>query len=206
LCTAANAKTQFQENTMSAIPQQVLNSQKAAIEALVSIQGSVFGGFEKLVDLNLKAIKATLDEVSDKSQQVASVKDAQEAVAMTSNLVQPSTEKAMAYSKHVYDIVTAVQADLAKLGEAQLAEGQKHMQDAIEQLTKNAPAGSESAVAMLKSGLVQANTAFDSMTKAAKQAAEVAEKNLAAATSATFKAAGEAAEVAKSATRGRRTA
>ena len=191
---------------MSAIPQQVLNSQKAAIEALVSIQGSVFGGSEKLVDLNLKAIKATLDEVSEKSQQVAGVKDAQEAVAMTSSLVQPNAEKAMAYSKHVYDIVTGVQSDLTKLGEAQLAEGQKHMQDAIEQLTKNAPAGSESAVAMLKSGLAQANTAFESMTKAAKQAAEVAEKNLAAATSATMKAAGEAAEVAKTATRGRRAA
>ena len=191
---------------MSAIPQQVLNSQKAAIEALVSIQGSVFGGFEKLVDLNLKAMKATLDEVSEKSQQVANVKDAQEAVAMTSSLVQPSAEKAMAYSKHVYDIMTSVQADLTKLGEAQLAEGQKHMQEAIEHLAKSAPAGSESAVAMLKNGLVQANTAFDSMTKAAKQAAEVAEKNLAAATSATFKAAGEAAEVAKSAARGRRAA
>ncbi|MCM0034752.1 MAG: phasin family protein [Burkholderiaceae bacterium] len=191
---------------MSAIPQQVLNSQKAAIEALVSIQSSVFGGFEKFVDLNLKAIKATLDDVSDKSQQVASVKDAQEAVAMTSSLVQPNAEKAMAYSKHVYDIVSSVQADLAKLGEAHLAEGKKHMQDAIEQLTQHAPAGSENAVAMIKSGLVQANTAFDSMTKAAKQAAEVAEKNLAAATSATFKAAGEAAEVAKSATRGRRAA
>lgn len=191
---------------MSAIPQQVLNSQKAAIEALVSIQGSVFGGFEKLVDLNLKAMKATLDEVSEKSQQVANVKDAQEAVAMTSSLVQPSAEKAMAYSKHVYDIMTSVQADLTKLGEAQLAEGQKHMQEAIEHLAKSSPAGSESAVAMLKNGLVQANTAFDSMTKAAKQAAEVAEKNLAAATSATFKAAGEAAEVAKSAARGRRAA
>jgi flagellar capping protein FliD len=59
---------------------------------------------------------------------------------------------------------------------------------------------------MLKSGLAQANTAFDSMTKAAKQAAEVAEKNLTAATSATMKAAGEAVEVAKSATRGRRAA
>ena len=191
---------------MSAIPQQVLNSQKAAIEALVSIQGSVFGGFEKLVDLNLKAMKATLDEVSEKSQQVAGVKDAQEAVAMTSSLVQPNAEKAMAYGKHVYDIVSSVQSDLAKLGEAHLAESQKHMHDAIDQLTKNAPAGSESAVAMLKSGLAQANSAFDSMTKAAKQAAEVAEKNLAAATSATMKAAGEAAEVAKSATRGRRAA
>jgi len=191
---------------MSAIPQQVLNSQKAAIEALVSIQGSMFGGFEKLVDLNLKAIKATLDEVSEKSQQVAGVKDAQEAVAMTSSLVQPSAEKAMAYGKHVYDIVSSVQADLAKLGEAHLTEGKKHMHDAIDQLTQHAPAGSESAVAMLKSGLAQANTAFDSMTKAAKQAAEVAEKNLAAATSATMKAAGEAVEVAKSATRGRRAA
>jgi len=191
---------------MSAIPQQVLNSQKAAIEALVSIQNSVFGGFEKLVDLNLKALKATLDDVSDKSQQVANIKDAQEAVAMTSNMVQPNADKAMAYSKHVYDIVSSVQADLAKLGEAHLAEGKKHMHDAIDQLTQHAPAGSESAVAMLKSGIAQANTAFDSMTKATKQAAEAAEKNLAAATSATFKAAGEAAEVAKSATRGRRTA
>lgn len=191
---------------MSAIPQQVLNSQKAAIEALVSIQGSVFGGFEKLVDLNLKAMRATLDDVSEKSQQVASVKDAQEAVAMTSNLVQPSAEKAMSYGKHVYDIVSSVQADLAKLGEAQFAEGQKLAQEAIEMMTKNAPAGSESAVAMLKNGMVQINQAVEQMSKAAKQAAEVAEKNLAAATNATFKAAGEAAEVAKSATRSRRAA
>jgi hypothetical protein len=44
------------------------------------------------------------------------------------------------------------------------------------------------------------------MTKAAKQAADVAEKNLAAAANATFKAAGQAADAAKSATRGRRAA
>ncbi len=189
---------------MSAIPQQVLNSQKDAIDTLVAFQGSVFSGFEKLVDLNLKVIKATLDEVAQKSQQVASIKDAQEAVAMSSTLVQPGAEKAMAYSKHVYDIVSAVQADLAKLSESKVADGQKHINDAIEQFTKNAPAGSESAVAMLKSSLAQATGAFDSMTKAAKQAAEVAEKNLTAAANASFKAAGEAAEVAKSAARGGR--
>lgn len=191
---------------MSAIPQQVLNSQKAAIDTLVAVQNSVFNGFEKLVDLNLKVIKATIDDVSEKSQQVASVKDAQEAVALTSSLVQPGADKAVAYSKHVYDIVSAVQADLAKLGETQIAEAQKHVNDAVEQLTKNAPAGSESAVAMLKSSLAQASGAFDSMTKAAKQATEVAEKNLTAAANATLKAAGQAAEVAKTATRSRRAA
>lgn len=191
---------------MSAIPQQVLNSQKAAIDTLVAVQNSVFNGFEKLVDLNLKVIKATIDDVSEKSQQVAAVKDAQEAVALSSSLVQPGTDKAVAYSKHVYDIISAVQADLAKLGETQVAEAQKHINDAVEQMTKNAPAGSENAVAMLKSSLAQASGAFDAMTKAAKQATEAAEKNLTAATSATLKAAGQAAEAAKTATRGRRAA
>ncbi|NDY83069.1 TIGR01841 family phasin [Orrella sp. NBD-18] len=191
---------------MSAIPQQVLNSQKAAIDTLVAVQNSVFNGFEKLVDLNLKVIKATIDDVSEKSQQVAAVKDAQEAVALSSSLVQPGTDKAVAYSKHVYDIISAVQADLAKLGETQVAEAQKHINDAVEQMTKNAPAGSENAVAMLKSSLAQASGAFDAMTKAAKQATEAAEKNLTAATSATLKAAGQAAEAAKTATRARRAA
>ena len=191
---------------MSAIPQQVLNSQKAAIDSLVAFQGTVFTGFEKLVDLNLKVIKATLDEVSQTSQKVSSVKDVQDAAALTQSFVQPGAEKAMAYSKHVYDIVSAVQADLSKLSESHVAEGQKHVNDAIEQFTKNAPAGSESAVAMLKSSLAQASSAYDSLTKAAKQASEVAEKNLSAAASASFKAAGDAAEVVKSTTRGRRTA
>ena len=191
---------------MSAIPQQVLNSQKAAIDSLVAFQGTVFTGFEKLVDLNLKVIKATLDEVSQASQKVSSVKDVQEAAALTQTLVQPGADKVMAYSKHVYDIVSSVQADLSKLGESHAAEGQKHVNDAIEQFTKHAPAGSESAVAMLKSSLAQATSAYDSMTKAAKQAAEVAEKNLSAAASASFKAAGDAAEVVKSTTRGRRAA
>jgi phasin family protein len=178
---------------MSAIPQQVLNSQKAAIDAFVAVQGSFFSGFEKLVDLNLKALKATIDEVSATSQQAVGVKDAQEALSLSSG-------------KHVYDIVSTVQADLAKLSESHVAEGQKHVQDAIEQFTKNAPAGSEGAVAMLKSSMAQANSAYESMTKAAKQAADVAEKNLAAAANATFKAAGQAADAAKSATRGRRAA
>ncbi len=191
---------------MSAIPQQVINSQKAAIDALVSVQGSVFAGFEKLVDLNLKVMKATLDEVSAKSQTVVGIKDAQEAVAMSSNLLQPAAEKAMAYGKHVYDIVASVQADLAKLSESHLAEGKKNVSDAIEQFSKNAPAGSESVVAMIKSSMAQANTAYDQVTKAAKQAAETAEKNLTAAASATYKAASDAADAAKTVTRARRTA
>jgi phasin family protein len=191
---------------MSAIPQQVLSRQKAAVDALVAAQTAVFGGFEKLVDLNLKVVRATLDEVAQKSKQAAEVKDAQEAASFASGITQPGAEKAMAYSKHVYDIISGVQSELSKLVEAQVAESQQQMSEAIEQFTKNAPAGSESAVAMLKSSMATANSTYESLTKAAKQAAEVAESNLNAAANATFKAASDAAEAAGKASRVRRAA
>lgn len=190
---------------MSAIPQQVLANQKASLDKFLAVQGTFFGGFEKLVDLNLKVIKATLDDVAEKSQQAIEVKDVQEALAFTSGLVQPNAEKALAYGKHVYDIVSGVQADLSKLTEDQIAQGQQQVSEAIEQFSKNAPTGSESAVALLKSSLATANSAYESVNKAAKQAAAAAESNIAAATNATFKAAADAAEATK-APRARRAA
>jgi phasin family protein len=191
---------------MNTMPKEMMESQKAALNAMMSVQGSIFTGFEKLVDLNLKVMKATMDEVSQKTQEAMGVKDAQEAVAMSSSLVQPSAEKAVAYGKHVYDIVAGVQADLAKLTEGKMAESQKNLADLVDQFSRNAPSGSEATVAMLKSSMAQATAAYDSMTKAAKQAAEVAEKNLHAATATAFKAATDAAEGATKAAARRRTA
>lgn len=191
---------------MNQLPKEMLESQKATLEALMAVQGTVFSGFEKLVDLNLKVMKATMDEASQKTQQAMGIKDAQDVVSMTSGMVQPSAEKAAAYSKHVYDIVSGVQADLTKLAEGKVAESQKHMSAAVEQFSRNAPSGSEGTISMIKSSLAQATAAYDSMNKAAKQAAEVAEKNLHAATNATLKAASDAAEGAsKTAGRARRT-
>lgn len=147
-----------------------------------------------------------MEEATQVSHQAIGIKDAQDALSLSSSVVQPSAEKAMAYGKHVYDIVAQVQSEIAKLSEGQLAETQKRVAEAVEQFSRNAPVGSESAVAMLKSSLAQVNQAYDSMTKAAKQAADVAEKNLSAAANATFKAASDAADAAKNVSRGRRAA
>jgi len=60
------------------------------------------------------------------------------------------------------------------------------------------PAGSDVAVAAVKSAIAAANSAYDSMNKAAKQVAEIAEANVAAATSATVKAVGANTKASKS--------
>ena len=53
---------------------------------------------------------------------------------------------------------------------------------------KNAPAGTENAVALVKSAVAAANNAYESVQKAAKQAADVAEANLQAMTTTAVKA------------------
>src|SRR5690606_22422360 len=125
--------------------------------------------------------------------------DVQEAVSFTTGLVQPSPEKVAAYGKHVYDLGTGVQASLNRLTDEQIAQAQRQVDDTIDQLAKNAPTGSEGAVALMKSSLATANSAFESATKVARQASTAAESNITAAANATLKAASDAAEVSKAA-------
>jgi len=185
---------------MSAVPQQVLVNQKASVDHFLAFHEAVFNGFEKLVDLNLKVARASLDEAVQKTQEALEVKDVQEAVNFTSGLVQPNVDKVAAYGKNVYDIVAGLQSSLTKLTEEQIAQAQRQMDDTIEQLAKNAPTGSEGAVALMKSSLATATSAYESAAKVARQASDAAESNIAAATNATLKAASDAAEATKTAT------
>ena len=60
-------------------------------------------------------------------------------------------------------------------------------------MAKNAPAGSEGIVTLVKSAMTAANSAYDQVNKATKQAVEVAEANIAAAAKSTRPAARKAA-------------
>lgn len=182
---------------MNALPQQMFANQKASLDNVLAIQGAMFQGFEKLVDLNMKVFKASFDEVGQKSQEASSIQDVQEALNFSSSLLQPNAEKVLAYSKQVYDVLSGVQVDVTKLTEAQVEQAQVQINDSIEQLTKNAPTGSEGAVALLKSSLASVNSAYDTVAKSARQAAQAAESNIAAATDATLKAASDAVEASK---------
>lgn len=174
---------------MSTDTKSILATQKAVIDNLIAVQGTFFNGFEKLVDLNLKATKANLDEVAKKSQDAIELKDAQELLAFTSSMVRP--EQAVTYGKDVYEIFAQIQSDLSKLTEEQFAQSQKQIDEAVEQFARNAPTGSEGAVALIKSSIATANNAYESVNKATRQAVSAAESNINAATNATLKAAAD---------------
>ncbi len=168
--------------------EQILAAQKANVETLFDLTNKAFEGVEKLVELNLQVAKAAMGEVADTTVAALSVKDAQELLSLQASLLQPSAEKAAAYSRHLYDIAAATSAEVSKTAEAQFSEMQKSFVAAVDSAIKNAPAGTENAVALVKSAVAAANNAYESVHKAAKQAAEVADSNFQAMTNTAVKA------------------
>ena len=177
--------------------EQVIAANKANVETLFGLTNKAFEGVEKLVELNLQVAKAALSEAADTTKAAMSVKDAQELFALQAGLLQPAAEKAAAYSRHLYDIMAGANAEVTKAAEAGMAESQKKVMALVDNAVKNAPAGSESAVALVKSAMSAANNAYESVHKAAKQASEVAEANFTAMTNTAVAATKQAASKGK---------
>ncbi len=178
-------------------PAQITELQKGQMDAAFALGQTFFDATERMIELNLAAAKATLEESVESVQALMSAKDVQEFVALTSALSQPTLEKAVSYSRTVYGIANGAGTEVSRIFESQIAENNKKVVQLIDFAAKNAPAGSESAVAAIKNALAAANTAYDTFNRAAKQAVDFAESNVTAATSATMKAAAAANDAGK---------
>jgi len=169
--------------------EQIMTAHKSNVEVLFGLTNKAFEGVEKLVELNLQVARTAIGEAAENTKAVLSAKDAQEFMALQASLLQPAAEKAAAYSRHLYDIAAATSAEVTKVAEATAAEAQSKFMSAVDTAVKNAPAGSENAVALVKSAVAAANNAFEGVQKAVKQATETAEANFQAISATATKAA-----------------
>ena len=169
--------------------EQLTSANQAAVETLTTLFTKAFSQVERLTALNLNTARSVLEDSVAATQTVLAAKSPQDLVALQAKLGQPVLNKAVAYGRSVYEIATEGQQEFTKLVETQVAELNKTFTAALDKAAKSAPAGSEPVFAAVKSALGAANTAYDNVSKAAKQATEIVEANVAAATEATVKAA-----------------
>lgn len=163
---------------------QITEMANANIESAIDAAQVALGGLEKALELNMKAAKTAIEQTGKNLKALANVKDPQEFAKAQTAIAAPGMESVMGYANAVYGIVSETANAFSKLAEEQIAVGNRQMHDAVEQFAKSAPAGSESSVAMVKSALQAANTAYETATKAAKQAMVTLEQNVQAATKA----------------------
>jgi len=168
---------------MYVTPEQFLASNKAGVDALIGLASTQFSALERLSTLNFNVTKSAFEDGVSYAKAIVAAKDPQEFVSINASATQPVVEKAIAYSRSVYELATQAQNELTKFIESQAMEFNKSVSSNLDKFAKNAPAGSDVAVAAVKSALAAANSAYDSISRAAKQATDFAEANFSAATS-----------------------
>ncbi|TXT40831.1 MAG: phasin [Comamonadaceae bacterium] len=172
----------LKELTMFITADQISATNKTNLDAVQNLATKSFAGVEKLVELNLAATKAVINESFAHVQSLLSAKDAQAFFALQTGLLAPLAEKTVSYGRHVYGIAVETGAEFTKAAEGKAAEAQKSFNQVVENVAKNAPAGTESAVTVIKSALASSQSAIESAQSAAKQALAMAESNISAVT------------------------
>lgn len=167
---------------MYVTPDQIQAAAKANVEAVLTAATTQFAAVEKLAGLNANAVKAAFEDSIANARALAGAKDVQEFVGLQSTFAQPAIDKAIAYSKSVYEVATQTNAEFSKLAERRIAEWNENFVSLLDKAVKNAPAGSDIAVTAVKQMIAAASSAYDNLTKVARQAAEIAEANVATAT------------------------
>ena len=184
------------EHQMFATPTQFSEIQKNHLDVLYALSQVALNTTEKLVGLNLAAMKAAMDESAATTQSMLGIKDAQDALAVGGNLAQPALHKVVGYSRNVYSIVSTAGAEVRKVVEDHIAEGNEKAAQLVEFAAKNAPAGSEPVVSLFRNAVAACNTAYDTFNRATRQAFEAAESNMENATQAAVNAVTPDTEVA----------
>ena len=167
---------------MYVTPEQITAATKTNVESVLSIAAAQFAAVEKLAGLQTAAFKSLFEDSIANARALAGAKDVQEVMSLQQTFAQPAVEKAVAYSKSVYAIAVEANTELSKFAEAKATELNQNFVSLLDKANKNAPAGSDFGVAAVKSMLSAANSAYDTFSKAAKQATEIAEANASAAT------------------------
>lgn len=162
--------------------EKISNANKAGVETFVTMANAAFSGFERLAALNLNTARGLLEDSASAARALLAAKDPQTLVSLQTSLTKPGAEAGAAYSRSVYVIASDTQEALSRVVGAKVSDLGKQLDIALDMAVKTAPAGSDLAVNAMRTVLSAANSAFDNMTNLAKQAADMAEANLFAAT------------------------
>ncbi len=163
---------------------------KSAVDVATKFAKVSFDSAERMFALNLEAAKVSLDESAKSAKAATAVKDAQELNGLRTKAAETGLEFFMGYSKNLYDISSAAQAQYASLLEERVAAFQKTVVEGIDKAAKNAPAGTDVAFAALKSSMAASTAAMDTMSKASKQVSTFADTAFKTATDTATKATG----------------
>ena len=153
----------------------------AQLQLATSVAGSMISGMEKFAGLNLQAARASVEASIGSAQNLLAAKDPQEFFSTAYNQSQPQTDIALTYGRHLSSIASSTQQDLTRAAETQITANSRQLVALLDDLTRVAPAGSETALSMMKSAIDNVSSSYAQLNKSAKVAIDAIESNMQAA-------------------------
>ncbi len=173
------------------------------LEATFSLGEAALENAQKLAELSYAASKDALVSTQDGIQQVLTAKDPKEVTELLSiDSFQTAGDQAVAYQKKVTKVFRDGNKEFANVIEANMDEMQEGVQEWVNTLTANAPAGSDVFVSSFKTIFGSTMQSFEQFRAASKDAFISAEKSVDQAFNTVQ---GQVAQVKKAATPASRT-
>jgi phasin family protein len=183
----------YQEQMSNATRSQI----EATMELFAGLASTTFEGVEKVVDLNMTALRTSLEDSSAAVQQLLGATDPQSFFAAGAAQAQPGAEKALSYVRGLAAISSGLSTEFARAAEARITDNQRQLISLFEQVSKNAPAGSENVMAFMKNAMGNASAGYEQFSRNAKQAVEAMESNIANVTAQATQAAAKAGKAGR---------
>ena len=153
----------------------------AALEAASKAARISMDSAERTISVQLEYAKGALKQATHNARAASQAKDVQELLSLRSRIAENALENIMGYSRSLYEVASEAQSEYSKLAEERMGAFQQAVTETVEQAAKSAPAGSDVAVAAVRSQLAATTAAFDSFTKASRHLASFTDAGLASA-------------------------
>ena len=161
--------------------EQLASAQKANVDTLFGLADKVVDGVQKMMAINVKLGRALLTQTQDGVLRALSAAEPGPSGAGAATPAVAIPEYLQSYPREVFELLSGLQAEFARLAQAQCEAYSRRAQTLVEDVAKSAPAGSEAAVAAWKSAMDATNTLVDTVQKSYRQTAEFVEGSIAAA-------------------------
>lgn len=184
------------------INEQLQTVKDAEFESLVSMADKMMNGFEKLVQLNLQALREAGQNATETMRATLAAKDLPGLMsAQAANPMQANGQRMMLYTQQLAEIAGSTQSELAGALNRSMVRMAQALQDTPQSGSGAAPVGGGDPAAMMQNLMNFTTQAFEVMQQSQKQASKMVSdsvQNLA-------QAASKAAEAAPKPSRKRAT-
>src|SRR5260370_42057288 len=123
--------------------EQISAVQKANAEMFFKLTGKFFDGFEKLTQLNVQVLKATM---SERTEMLQKARDSQNRLGffdLQADRFAQFPEKVAAYNRHLRAIFSSTQAEVTREAQRQYENFGGRVQDLLGSVAERAPPASE---------------------------------------------------------------